>query len=139
MITVRIIEGLDYKESVPEDRPLHHAITCEIASRLQQLDELQTGNESLAPAGVRLLHRLSTLERRSRRAYRLLLDMLGKQLSFSESYDTLASRHKNSKLESKTRQSWLQNAQSDIEIITEVWPEVGEVMRELLKRRGIEE
>lgn len=127
---------MDYKENVQENRPQHHAITCEIASRLQELDELQTGNESLAPAGIRLIQRLSALERRSRRAYRLLLDMLGKQLSFSESYETLASRHKNSKQESKTRQSWLQNAQNDVEIIAEVYPEVGEIMRDLLKRRN---
>jgi len=132
MKTIRIIEGVDYPEDKPEDPALHHSITCEIAARIQQLDSILPG-EGCSPAGIRLLHRLSTLSRRSPRAYRLLLDMLSSQLSFSMSFEELASRHDHS------RQSWLQNAQADVEIVSEVWPEVGEVMSELIKRRTVED
>jgi hypothetical protein len=60
---------------------------------------------------------------------RLIFNELSKQESFSESFETLGARRDHS------RQSWLQNAQADIELIKEVWPEVGTVMAELIKRR----
>lgn len=126
---------MDYPEDVPEPRSEHHVIVVEILTRLQELDELIPGDENLNPAGVRLVHRLSTLERKSRRAYRLLLDMLGEQKSFSESLEKLASRHLNSSHTPTSRQSWLQNAQADVELISSIWSEVGETMSELLKRR----
>lgn len=129
MKTCRIIEGLDYPQTKAEDPAPHHAITCEIIARVQQLDSIMAG-EGCASGGVRLLHRLSTIARRSPRAYRLLIDMLSSQRSLSESFDSLASRHEHS------RQSWLQNAQADVEIVTEVWEEVGLVMSELIKRRS---
>lgn len=123
---------MDYPLDDPSSPPAHYAILCEIASRVQELDELlpSTGK---APGGIRVVNRLAAVERRSRRAYRLLLDMLGRQASFSESYESLGARRNNS------RQAWLQNAQADIELIKEVWPEVGEVMSELIKRRSLEE
>lgn len=132
MKTIRIIEGMDYPLESPSNPPAHYAILCEIASRVQELDELlpSTGK---APGGIRLVNRLAAIERRSRRAYRLLLDMLSKQDSFSKSYEALGARRNNS------RQSWLQNAQADIDLIKEVWPEVGEVMSELIRRRSIED
>jgi hypothetical protein len=33
----------------------------------------------------------------------------------------------------------LQNAQADVELVKDVWPEVGDVMGELLKRRAGDE
>lgn len=129
MKTCRIIEGLDYPENKREDPPSHHAITCEIIARVQQLDSILAG-EGCSSGGVRLLHRLSTIHRRSPRAYRLLLDMLSSQRSLSESFEALASKHDHS------RQSWLQNAQVDVELVSEVWEEVGAVMTELIKRRS---
>jgi hypothetical protein len=132
MKTVRIIEGLAYPSDEPSEVAEHHAITCEIAARVQQLDSLLPG-DGCSPAGVRLLSRLSNLYRQSPRAYRLLLDMLSSQDSFSHSFEELAARHNHS------RQSWLQNAQADVDMVTAVWPEVGEVMRELIKRRTLED
>ena len=119
---------LDESNSLPE----HYLLLCEIAARVQELDELLPSNGK-APGGVRVVSRLGAVERKSRRAYRLLLDMMSRQSSFSESYQSLGARHNNS------RQSWLQNAQADIELVKEVWPEVGEVMSELLKRRAADE
>ena len=123
---------MDYPLDDPSEPPAHYAILCEIASRVQELDELLPSNGK-APGGIRVVHRLGAIERRSRRAYRLLLDMLSKQDSFSKSYESLGARRNNS------RQAWLQNAQADIELIKEVWPEVGEVMSELIKRRSLED
>jgi hypothetical protein len=127
---------MDYPEEIPEPKPRAHLITAEIMSRLQELDEIDNGNASLAPAGIRLVNRLAAIERKSRRAYRLVLDMVSKQESFSESLETLASRHLNAEGKPTSRQSWLQNAQADVETIRMVWPEVGNVIGELLKRRG---
>ena len=132
MKTVRIIEAMDYPISSSQKLPKHYLLLCEIAARVQELDELlpSTGK---APGGIRVVNRLGAVERRSRRAYRLLLDMLSQQESFSESFETLGARRDHS------RQSWLQNAQADIELIKEVWPEVGTVMAELIKRRNAED
>lgn len=129
---------MDYPEDVPEPKPMAHLITAEIMSRLQELDEIDCGNASLAPAGIRLVNRLAAIERKSRRAYRLVLDMVGQQDSFSQSLEQLASRHLNAEGNPTSRQSWLQNAQADVETIRMVWPEVGEVIGELLKRRSAE-
>lgn len=132
MKTIRIIEGLDYPIDCRSiSPPPQFAILCEIAARVQELDELIPG-EGKAPGGIRVVNRLSALERRSRRAYRLLLDMLTEQSSFSKSFEALGAKHNHS------RQSWLQNAQADIELVKQVWPEVGEVMGELIKRRVAE-
>jgi len=136
MDTVELIEGMDYPESIPEPSTPAHQITAEIMVRLQQLDEIEQGDESTSPAGLRLINRLAAVARRERRAYRLILDMVGDRRSFSESLEQLASRHVNSSSGDKTtRQSWLQNAQADVETIKMIWPEVGEVMGEILKRR----
>jgi len=132
MRTVRIIEGLDYPEEIPCELPYHHILTCEIAARLQELDELLPGNGK-SQGGIRLMNRLSSVERRSTRAYRLILDMLTQQLSLSSSFEDLGARKDHS------RQSWLQNAQSDIETIKSVWPEIGVVMEELIRRRTTED
>jgi hypothetical protein len=132
MKTVRIIEGMSYPSDEPPKAADHHAITCEIAARIQQLDSILPG-DGCSPAGARLISRLSNLYRQSPRAYRLLLDMLSSQESFSLSFEELAARHDHS------RQSWLQNAQADVEIVSAVWSEVGEVMRELIKRRTLED
>jgi len=136
MDTVELIEGMDYPEAIPEPSTPAHQITAEIMVRLQQLDEIEQGDESTSPAGLRLINRLAAVARRERRAYRLILDMVGDRRSFSESLEQLASRHVNASSGDKTtRQSWLQNAQADVETIKLIWPEVGEVMGEILKRR----
>lgn len=127
---------MDYPEDIPEPKPEAHLITAEIMSRLQELDEIDCGNTSLAPAGIRLVNRLAAIERKSRRAYRLVLDMVGQQDSFSQSLEQLASRHLNADGDPTSRQSWLQNAQADVETIKMIWPEVGNIIGELLKRRG---
>ena len=59
--------------------------------------------------------------------------MLSKQDSLSMSFEILGRAH------DTTRQAWLQNAQADINIIKEIWPEVGEIMSGLLKRRYTDE
>ncbi len=135
MNTVELIEAMDYAVEVPEPMSPAHQITVEIISRLQQLDEVSPGDEMSQPAGIRMIHRLSSVARKSRRAYRLLIDMLSDQRSFSDSLEVLASRHQNSNGEKTTRQAWLQNAQADVDTIKIIWPEVGEAMGELLKRR----
>jgi len=135
MNTVELIEGLDYPEEIPEPMSTAHQITAEIITRLQQLDEVSPGNEFMPPGGLRMVNRLAAVARKERRAYRLILDMVGDQKSFSDSLEDLASRHINSKNKPTTRQSWLQNAQADVDTITMIWPEVGKVMNELLKRR----
>ena len=136
MDSVELIEGMDYPEQVPEPTTEGHKITTEIMVRLQQLDEIEQGNDSLPPAGLRLINRLAAVARRERRAYRLILDMIGDRRAFSESLEKLASRHvNNSSGDKTTRQSWLQNAQADVETIKMIWPEVGEVMGEIIKRR----
>lgn len=135
METVELIEGMDYPEAIPEPSSPAHQITVEIILRLQQLDETVQGDESLPPGGIRLINRLAAIARKNRRAYRLLLDMIGDRRSFSESLEKLASRHVNSDGVSTTRQSWLQNAQADVEMIEMFWPEIGKVMSEILKRR----
>ena len=135
MKTVQLIDKIKYDQPVEELKSEAHQITIEIISRLSELDQLMPGDEYDAPGGIRIINRLCAVERRSRRAYRLLLDMASEQRSFSDSLDQLAKRHLNSKGQPTSRQSWLQNAQNDISLITEVWPEVGSVMFELLKRR----
>ena len=134
MKTVRLIDGIDYHQSDPEPKPDAFLITAEIAVRLQELDEKLT-SEGSPPGGLRLISRLSRIGRTSPRAYRLLIDMLGEQQSFSQSLEELASAHKNSKGVATSRQCWLQNANADIKLITSIWPEVGEVMLEVFKRR----
>lgn len=135
MNTVELIEAMDYPVEVPEPTTPEHQIAVEIITRLQQLDEVAPGDEYTQPAGLRLVNRLSAVARKDRRAYRLLLDMIGDQRSFTDSLDTLASRHQNSSGDRTTRQAWLQNAQADVETVKMIWPQVGEVMGELLKRR----
>lgn len=133
MRTIRLIEGMEYPEPSLSHQLDHHLLTCEIVSRLQQLDTLIASDEEGSSGGIRLICRLSSLARRSPRAYRLLLDMLSTQHSLSLSYEELGSNH------DSTRQSWLQNAQADIEIVREIWPSVGEMMSHLIKRRQTEE
>lgn len=137
MKTVSLVEAMDYPEDIPSPLSDHHAIICEIMSRLQELDELGNGGGGL-PIGVRLVNRLSAIYRRTPRGYRLVLDLLGSQKSLSESLHTLASKHLNPQGKPCKRQAWLQNAQEDVEIIKSIFPELGEVVGEVLKRRPLE-
>ena len=136
MKNVRLIDGMDYPEDIPEQKPMPHLIAAEVIVRLQEMDELDGGDESGGqPGGIRLINRLAAIERRSRRAYRLILDMIGEQKSFSDSLECLASNHINADGQPTSRQSWLQNAQADVEVISIIYPEMGRVVGELLKRR----
>jgi len=138
MKTVSLVEAMDYPEQVPDPRPNHHSIVSEIASRLQELDDIDKGSKLRLPSGARLVNRLAAIQRRSMRAYRLLLDLLGEGRSLSDSLETLGARHINSKGLPCKRQAWLQNAQEDVEIIKSIYPELGEVVGEVLKRRPME-
>ena len=135
MKNVRLIDGMDYPEDIPEQKPTSHLLATEIIVRLQEMDEIDSGDEGLQPSGIRLINRLVAIERRSRRAYRLVLDMVGQQRSFSESLESLAYGHINAEGQPTSRQSWLQNAQADVEVISIIYPEMGRVVGELLKRR----
>lgn len=134
MIKVQLIDGLDYPEDKPEKSPEAFKITSEILVRIQELDELMP-NDGMASGGIRLINRLSKINRISPRAYRLLIDMVGERQCFTLSLEDLGKRHLNNDGNPTTRQSWLQNAQFDIQIIKGAWLEVGEVMEEMLKRR----
>ena len=138
MKTVSLVEAMEYPEEIPDPRPEHHAIVCEIMSRLQELDELNGGSSTSLPSGARLVNRLSAIQRRSMRAYRLVLDLLGQQRSLSESLESLGSKHINAQGNPCKRQAWLQNAQEDVEIIKTIYPDLGVVMAEVLKRRPLE-
>jgi len=139
MNTVQLIEGLDYPEIEQANLPDSFKLTMEICSRLQELDELMPSSQTSSAGGLRFISRIAAISRKSPRAYRLLIDMLSSQDSFALSIEELASRHLNSNGTPTSRQSWLQNAQFDIEIIKTYWSEVGEVMEELIKRRPIDE
>lgn len=136
MNTVHLVEGINYSVAKPAKRSSVHSITIEIASRLQELDELDNGDESRSPAGIHLIQSLATICRRSPRAYRLLLDMLSQQKSVSESLDWLGSQHLNHKNNPTSRQSWFQNAREDARIIGQTFPHIGEAICDVLKRRA---
>lgn len=133
MKTVRLVEGMDYPEEIPEPQAEHHTLLIEIFCRLQELDEHTACEER--PLGIRALHKLSRIEARSTRAYRLILDVVGRQRSFKDSLAKLGARHQNARGEPTSRQAWLQQAHQDIAIIKSAWPEVGDVMESLLRRQ----
>ena len=139
MNLVQLIEGLEYPEQVHNELPEAFKLTIEICARLQELDECMPGTESNQAGGIRFISRISAIARKSPRAYRLLIDMLSYQDSFSMSIEQLASRHLNSNGLPISRQAWLQKAQFDVELVKGYWPEVGECMEELLKRRPQED
>ena len=136
---VQLIEGLDYPDYEQANLPISFRLTIEICARLQELDEVMPSSTSQSAGGLRFISRISAIARKSPRAYRLLIDMLSSQDSFSLSIEELASRHLNSSGSPTSRQAWLQNAQFDIEIIKMYWLEVGQVMEELIKRRPVDE
>ena len=55
MRTVNPVEAMDYPEQIPDPRPDHHSIVSEIATRLQELDELDEGSKLRLPSGARLV------------------------------------------------------------------------------------
>ncbi len=132
---VPLNENIEYSEDIPEPKPNSHLIVCEIASRLQELDSAGAGIGNTIGLGIRLINRLTAIQRRSTCAYRLLLDLLSKQDSLSHSLEALAQRHLNAQGEPSKRQAWLQNTQKDIEIIEELYPEIGKAMKEIMVRR----
>lgn len=139
MKTVKLVEQLNYPSPMVDHKPTHHSIACEIASRLQEMDELLPGTNDHPPGGIRMISRLASVSRKSRRAYRLLLDLLSKQDALTLSLHDLAKGHLNGQGHPCKRQAWLQNSQKDVELITEIWPEVGAVLAEVMQRRPIEE
>ena len=136
MKSVRLIEGLKYPKKKPSHPSNPHLITTEIMVRLQELDETLSG-DGMQSGGLRLISRLSKIGRTSSRAYRLLIDMMGEQKSLSLSLDELAKSHQGPTGKGTSRQSWLQNANTDIELIQRIWPEVGNVMADIFKRRRL--
>jgi hypothetical protein len=133
--SVPLNENIDYPSPESEAKSEHHLIVCEIATRLQELDSHQSGIGAKIPLGVRLINRLSAIQRRSHRAYILLIDLLSSQESLSMSLESLASRHTNAQLSPTKRQAWLQNMQKDIDIISESYPEIAYALTEIMRRR----
>jgi hypothetical protein len=137
MQTVSLIDAMEVPEVRPDDKPSTHLMACEIAARLQEMDELDDGDESQTPAGTRLVQRLAAVDRiAGRRAYRLILDVLSRQQSLADSLDTLGGRHYNAQGNPQSRQAWLQHMQSDVEAIKICWPEVGDVLCHIMARRS---
>ncbi len=133
---VPLNENIEYSEDIPEQKSEGHLIICEVASRLQELDSVHSSIGNTICPSVRFLTRLTAIQRRSMRAYRLVLDILSSQDSLSHSLEALAQRHLNAQGEPSKRQAWLQNTQKDIETIEELYPEIGYAMKEIMTRRG---
>ena len=133
---VPLNENIEYSEDIPEHKSEAHLVVCEIASRLQELDSESSSIGNTFCPSIRLLTRLTAIQRRSTRAYRLVLDILSSQDSLSHSLEALAQRHLNAQGEPSKRQAWLQNTQKDIEIIEELYPEIGRAVKEIMTRRG---
>ncbi len=61
MNTVGLIEAMDSAVEVPEPMSPTRQITVEIISRLQQLYEVSPPHEWRQQAGIRMIHRLSSV------------------------------------------------------------------------------
>ncbi len=144
MRTEQYIDACKYPAPKLEPLPPHHAILCEIAARLQEIDRIVAGvgdddfTHIESPAGVRIIKKLLGVYRASPRAYRLLIDLLSEQKSLAESLEVLASRHISSHGKQASRQAWHQNMQKDVKTLCEVWPEVGRELGRLMARRDME-
>ena len=137
MDTVPLNDAMRTPIAQQDPKPQAHILACEIAARLQELDEADNGDEHRTPAGTRLVQRLAAVDRiAGRRAYRLILDVLSRQKSLADSLDTLGSRHYNANGKPQSRQAWLQHMQSDVEAIKLCWPDVGNVLCDVMARRG---
>lgn len=136
MRTEQYIDEVGYQSDEPESSSQQHKLAIEIVARLQELDEIK--GSGAVPYGVQLIRRLTLVERKSRRAYRLLLDVLSQQRSLSDSLQELAARHQNAEGNPCSRQSWLQNMQADVALISIVMPELGKALTEVMERRGWE-
>lgn len=138
MNTVSLNDAMQAPFVEPDAKPEPHLVACEIAARLQELDEIDQGDENKTTAGVRLIQRLAAVDRiAGRRAYRLIIDVLGQQLSLADSLDTLGKRHYSTNGKPQSRQAWLQHMQRDVDSIELIWPEVGSVLREVMARRAL--
>ncbi len=137
MDTVPLNDAMQTPSVRHDLKPSSHILACEIAARLQELDEIDNGDENYTPAGTRLVQRLAAVDRiAGRRAYRLILDVLSRQHSLADSLDTLGSRHYNANGKPQSRQAWLQHMQSDVEAIKICWPDVGNVLCAIMARRS---
>lgn len=135
MRTVPLNDAMHVQVDEPCKMPDPHLLLCEVAERLQELDDIAPGDENSPPVGVATIHRLAAIDRKTRRGYRLILDVLSQQRSLSCSLDELAAKHYNAQGYQQTRQAWLQHMQADVMAIEAIWPEVGNCLRSLMKRR----
>lgn len=133
MRTVHLLETMQYPVDTPEPTPEHHAIAVEIMQRLQDMDAQTVDDEELQ--GLKLLRKLYLISLRSTGAYRLMLDMVSNKQVLGESIRELASKHLRKGGNETSKQNWFQKAHREIEIVKQVWPEIGNEMERLINRR----
>ena len=135
---VSVNEALKYEQPDTSGLEDRYGITCELAARLKELDRIpqRVGTQ---PLGIRFISRLVAIERKSRSAYMLVLDLLSDQTNLSESLKTLGKCSLNAKGDPTSKQAYLQKNRKDIEIINDLWPEIAFALKDILiRRRSIE-
>ena len=133
---VTVNEALKYEQPDTSGLEGKYAITCELAARLKELDRMpqRVGTQ---PLGIRFISRLVAIERKSRSAYGLVLDLLSDQSTLSESLKTLGKGSLNANGDPTSKQAYLQKNRRDIEIINDLWPEIALVLKDILIRRRV--
>jgi hypothetical protein len=133
---VSLDEALKYEQPDTTGLEDRFALTCEIASRLKELDSIKSkAYGSTQPMGVRLINRLAAIQRRSHGAYNLILDLLSEQVVLSQSLKDLGKESLNAHGKPTSKQAYLQKNRKEIEIINELWPEIGLALKTILTRR----
>ena len=135
---VSVNEALKYEQPDTSGLEDRYGITCELAARLKELDRMpqRVGTQ---PLGIRFISRLVAIERKSRSAYTLVLDLLSDQTTLKESLKTLGQGSLNAKGDPTSKQAYLQKNRKDIEIINDLWPEIALALKDILiRRRSVE-
>lgn len=135
---VTVNEALKYEQPNTSGLEDRYGIPCELAARLKELDRMpqRVGTQ---PLGVRFISRLVAIERKSRSAYRLVLDLLSDKTALSESLKTLGECSLNANGGPISKQAYLQQNRKDIEIINDLWPEIAFALKDILiRRRSVE-
>lgn len=135
---VSVNEALKYEQPDTSGLEDRYGITCELAARLKELDRMpqRVGTQ---PLGIRFISRLVAIERKSRSAYMLVLDLLSDQTTLSESLKTLGQGSLNAQGDPTSKQAYLQKNRKDIEIINDLWPEIAFALKDILiRRRSVE-
>ena len=135
---VSVNEALKYEQPDTSGLEDRYAITCELASRLKELDRIQQ-RVGTQPLGIRFITRLVAIERKSRSAYNLILDLLSDQTNLRESLKSLGKETLNSKGDPTSKQAYLQKNRKDLEIINSLWPEIAVCLKAILIRRRLVE